>query len=349
MYTEAKLLKSLFLIQLISSFLVVGGHFTASVLNFTSVFWVEAWNQLSRYGTVLLTIATGYLTAYTFEKKQPGFRTYFSGKLIYIYIPFLLSGVLYHYLLIDSLPRTFDDYANILLGKTGGHLYFIFMICQYYIFAYLFRNIITRQNIAYLIWVFMAIQYIYINYLHQGWFGLTTRHLLPSWIFTLYLGHMIYWYRGRIVSFLQNRRSVLILCTGLATTSAIFFVLSSKLYVAVHLTFVFATFVSFLVLLVFMLELVDVIRIRFRKGLTYFIFLFHSAILILFNEMIKGLFGDLAWVYTNTWYSLLYFVVVYVCSGLFSILLVYLMQKTEQLFGLLTGSRQSLKKESYQR
>lgn len=74
MYTDSRILKSLFYIQLTSSFLLVVGHFTASAMYFAEPFWMTVLNQISRYGTVLMTIATGYLTAYTLEKKQPSAR-----------------------------------------------------------------------------------------------------------------------------------------------------------------------------------------------------------------------------------------------------------------------------------
>ncbi|MED4583877.1 acyltransferase [Brevibacillus choshinensis] len=329
MYTDSKILKSLFYIQLFSSFLVVVGHFTASVLYFNDPFWIVALNQISRYGTVLLTIATGYLTAYSFDKKQPAFREFFTGKIIYIVIPFLVSGVLYHYLLKNGMPHSLRDYANIVLGKTGDHLYFVFMICQYYVAAYFLRNIITKRNILYVIWILLAVQYVYIHYIHQGWLGLTTRHMLPTWIFTLYMGHLIYWYREWILSFLRNNRSILMLVTGVSTAAAIYFVISNKLYVAVHLTFVFATLLSFLVLMVFFLELVDHLHIKFRKGLTYFIFLFHSAFLILFKDLLYQVFGEVSWIFQNTWYSLLYLAAIFVCSAVFAILLVRLVKRLE--------------------
>lgn len=331
MYTDSKILKSLFYIQLFSSLLVVVGHFTASVLYFNDPFWVVALNQISRYGTVLLTIATGYLTAYSFEVKKPLPRDFFTGKVLYIVLPYLVSGILYHYLLKKAMPHTFEDFTNIFLGKTGDHLYFVFMICQYYVFAYIFRKWITKQNILYIIWLLLVVQYVYINYLHKGWFGLSTRHMLPSWIFTLYMGHLLYWYREAILSFLRNNRSVLMLSTGIATAAAMFFVVSSKLYVAVHLSFVFATLLSFLVLMIFFLELVDHLRLKFRKGLTYFIFLFHSAFLIMFKDFLFEHYGEVAWVFQNTWYSLLYLGLIVGCSYLLALLLVFLVKGLEQL------------------
>ncbi|USG64998.1 acyltransferase [Brevibacillus ruminantium] len=331
MLTDKKILKALFLIQLLSSFLVVAGHFTASVLYFNDPFWVTALNQISRYGTVLLAIVSGYMTALTLEQKKPSFWQFFSGKLVYIYIPFLLCGVWYHYLLNDVWPQTATEYQDIFLGKTGGHLYFIFMICQYYLFAYLFRNIITRKNILWLIWVFLAIQYVYINYLHQGWLGLTTRHLLPTWIFTFYVGHLVYWYRDVIFAYLQKKQTYLILFTGASVISAVYFVLSSTIYVAVHLSFVLATLITFLVMVVFFLEWVDKIQIRFRKGFTYFIYLIHSAFLILYRDWLNQYFGDVSWVFNNTWYSLIYLLIVYASTGLVALLLVWITKSLEAL------------------
>lgn len=331
MYTDSKILKSLFYIQLFSSFLVVVGHFTASALSFHDPFWIVALNQISRYGTVLLTIATGYLTAYSLETKNPTAREFFTGKLLYIFVPYLVSGVLYHYLLKKGMPHTSEDFTNILIGKTGDHLYFVFMICQYYVFAYLFRRVITKRNILSIILLLLGVQYVYINYIHQGWLGLTTRHMLPSWIFTLYMGHLLFWYRETILSFLRNHRSILMMMTGVSTAAAMFFVVSNKLYVAVHLTFVFATLLSFLVLMVFFLELVDHLHIKFRKGLTYFIFLFHSAFLILFKDMLFAKYGEVAWLFQNTWYSLLYLLVIIVCSCLLSLMLVWLVNQLERI------------------
>ncbi|TQK53823.1 membrane-bound acyltransferase YfiQ involved in biofilm formation [Brevibacillus sp. AG162] len=342
MYTDSKILKSLFYIQLFSSFLVVVGHFTASALSFTDPFWIVALNQISRYGTVLLTIATGYLTAYSFEAKSPTAREFFSGKLLYIFVPYLVSGVLYHYLLKKGMPHTAQDFTNIVLGKTGDHLYFVFMICQYYVFAYLFRHVITKRNILYVIWILLGIQYVYINFIHQGWFGLTTRHMLPSWIFTLYMGHVLYWYRESILSFLRNNRSILTLMTGVSTAAAMFFVVSNKLYVAVHLTFVFATLLSFLVLMVFFLERVDRLHIKFRKGLTYFIFLFHSAFLIMFKDYLFAKYGEVAWLFENTWYSLLYLLLIIGCSCLLALMLVWLVNKLERISKTIRQTRRQL-------
>jgi probable poly-beta-1,6-N-acetyl-D-glucosamine export protein len=308
---ESRLFKSLFLTQLLSSFLVFSGHYTALVLQYDSAFWVTALNQLSRYGTVLLAMISGFFTAHTFETKQPTARQYFSGKLLYIVVPFLCAGVVYHYLLFAEWPHTKEAFVHILLGKTGDQLYFLFMLCQYYVFAYLFRNIITKQNITVLIWLFMALQFVYIHYLHHGWLGLTTRHFFPAWIFTFYLGHLLYWYRHETMQFLRKHRGLLLACTLLSVVSTVLFVLSDTIYVAVHLRFVLVAFVSLIVLLMVLERWADSIPVRFRKGLTLFIYLSHSAVMICCNLALIKLTGDLSWIFANIWFTLLYLLVIY--------------------------------------
>ena len=172
--------------------------------------------------------------------------------------------------------------------------------------------------------------------------GLTTRHMLPSWIFTLYMGHVLFWYRESILSFLRNNRSILTLMTGVSTAAALFFVVSNKLYVAVHLTFVFATLLSFLVLMVFFLERVDRLHIKFRKGLTYFIFLFHSAFLIMFKDYLFAKYGEVAWLFENTWYSLLYLLLIIGCSCLLALMLVWLVNKLERISKTIRQTRRQL-------
>jgi len=330
--------KSLFLIQLIASLLVVLGHYTATVFDYRGhTAWLDMLNQLSRYGTVLLAIITGFFTARTFEHKNPTAWGFFSGKIKYIFIPFLLSGFLYHYLLFYEIPTSMEAFTNIWLGKTGGHLYFVFMLCQYYLIAYLLRNLINRKNLLFLIWIFIAIQYTYIHYIHpfivshtHGFLGLSTRHLFPAWIFTFYAGHLIYWYRDGIIALIKKRNALLILLTTFSILSMAYFVLSSTMYSAVHLIFVFASIVSLLVAAVFFLETEKFIKITFRKGFTFYIYLLHSAVIIILNRILVWKLG-FTWIFQNKWYIAAYFIVIYLTTLFLSIGIVKIIQRLESI------------------
>ncbi len=328
---DQKLNKSLFIVQLIASFLVVAGHFTADALWYGKPFWLIALNKISFYGTVLLAIITGFFAARTFETRNPSWWGYFSGKIKYIVTPYLIAGFLFHYLISKEIPHTVEAYIDILLGKTGAHLYFVFMLIQYYIFAFLFRRIITKNNIFIWIGLFIGIQYVYIQYLHQGWFGLTTRHIFLTWIFTFYIGHLIYWYREWIFTFLQKQHAVLISSTGISVLSLAYFAISSKVYSAVHLAFVFATILSLLVATVLLFDLEKWIKVSFRKGLTFYIYLFHSAILILLNRLLLSTTDGLIWVYTNKWYTLTYLFVIYTLTLIIALGIVTIIKLLEHL------------------
>lgn len=330
MVNDAKLNRSLFLIQLIASFLVVAGHYTAEVLFYSQDRWYVILNQLSRYGTVLLAMITGYFTAKTFTEKQPSFWSYFSGKINYIIIPYFIAGILYHVLLKKEFPHTINAYVDILLGKTGAHLYFVFMLIQYYIFAFLFRKLVTKKTILYLIAPFLIFQYLYINEWHQGWFDLTTRHILFTWIFTLYAGHLLYWYREKIVMTLLKNPSLLITFTSIASVCCVYFSLSSRTFAAQHISFVLATFLTLLIGIAFFYNIEQWIKVRFYKGLTYYIYLFHSAIFILCNKLFLNLPLTLTKIFTNLWYSIMYLFLIYSLTLLISFCIVKLIQTLEQ-------------------
>lgn len=330
MIDDTKLNRSLFLIQLIASFLVVAGHYTADASYYSQDKWYIILNQLSRYGTVLLAMITGYFTAKTFTEKQPTFLSYFSGKLKYIIIPYFFAGILYHWLLKKEFPHTLDAYFNILLGKTGAHLYFVFMLIQYYLFAYFFRKLITKRTILFLILPFLGLQYLYIQYWHQGWLELTHRHILFTWIFTLYVGHLLYWYRDKIVQALLKHASLLVICTSIASVSCVYFALSTRIFAAQHISFVLATFLTLLIGIAFFYNIEQWIKVRFYKGLTYYIYLFHSAVLILLNKLLINFPPTLIKIFTNVHFSVLYLLIIYSLTLILSISIVKLQRLFEQ-------------------
>jgi hypothetical protein len=335
MYSDKRLFSSLFLIQLLSSFLVLAGHYTADVDDYIQwTFWENAVNQISRYGTVFLAIITGFFTAHSLHGKKASGKQFFKGKLKYIYIPFLLSGILYFVILRESVPVHRSDWLDIFTGKTAGHLYFIFMLCQYYVFAYLCRRIITKRNIAFFGLLFLVVQYMYINVFAQNLFGLGVRHFLPTWIFTIYLGHFLYWYRSFIFTSLERHKGVLIGLLALSVLCMIYFVFSSKLYTANHLTFVLATFVLLVAGASVLHYVVDRIHLRFQKGLTFYIYLLHPAFIVLANRFMNGNF-TIEWIFHNKLVSAMYLLGIYGATFIASIVCAVIIN---QGFAWLSGS-----------
>ncbi|MBN6185736.1 acyltransferase [Aneurinibacillus sp. BA2021] len=327
MYSDKRLFSSLFFVQLVSSFLVVAGHYTADVDDYIQwTFWETALNQISRYGTVLLAIITGFFTAHSLSGKKLSGTRFFKGKMKYIYLPFFFSSLMYFFILRESVPVQFSDWKDVFTGQTAGHLYFIFMLCQYYVFVYVCRRIITKRTIAFFGLLFLVIQYAYINIVAEGVGGLGVRHFLPTWIFTIYLGHILYWYRAVIFKFLERNQLILVALSMLSVVSMVFFVLSSKLYTANHLTFVLATFILLVSCATFLNYVIDALSLRFQKGLTFYIYLLHPAFIVYANRFMSSNFS-IDQIFHNKLTSLMYLLSIYGATLLTSLFLVLLVNR----------------------
>lgn len=311
MVSDKNLFKSLFFIQIFASFLVYVGHYAASASTHVTPTQLEtSLRHLSAFGTVLLAMLTGFFTAHSFEGKKIWASKFFNGKFFFIYAPFLFFGIVFDYALLGGSPDFKYHFMNILLGKSGAHLYFIFMICQYYIFAYLFRNVITKKTGGYFLLLFMVIQFFFAKQ-NINWNGLGVRHFLLTWIFTIYLGHFIYWYRQEFVSRMMDKK-LLSYCMLIVTIiSMVYFAFSSNLYTANHLRFVFASFLILLTGMRFVLPVLDHFKkLRFRKGLTLYIYLAHPFFILYANNYVIKKFGFL-WVLENKAIFLVYMLAVY--------------------------------------
>lgn len=330
MHTDKYLFKTLFIIQLLAAFLVTMGHYTAGIGSYTTVTaWDTALNHLSRFGTVILAMITGFFTAHSFYGKQTKAIPFFRGKIIYIIIPFLIAGVLYHEVLNGNWPTTWRDFMNIAVGKTGGHLYFIFMLIQYYIFAYLFKSLLTRRSILYVIVLFFIIQYAFIDY-NVYWRGMGVRFFLPTWLFTIYLGHLFYEYRKEILPFILKQRVLLYVMTAISIGGVLFFSMSDKLYTANHLRFVLLTAVLILTLIAWLLHIIKKVSLPFQKGLTFFIYLTHSYVIIEANKLLLRRW-EWTWLMENRVLSFVYLCAIFSVSLTIALIISKLIQRLTTL------------------
>ena len=272
--------------------------------------WENALNRLSRYGTVFLAIITGFFTAYSLSGKQTAGTAFFKGKLIFIYLPFLMAGVIYHRILHGAWPHFQHHVENILLGKTGAHLYFVFMLCQYYLFALLMRRWITKQNLPTLLLFFLIFQFLFIQKFAGGRFDLDVRHFFPTWLFTIYAGHGLYEYRQELFSFLEKHRWCLYLLTLLSLGSASYFAFTASIYSANHVRFVLSALVILVTMLHFLNKVIEKIRLPFLKGLTFYIYLTHSIFILYANKLVIGYWGHV-WILESKLASTFYLLFIF--------------------------------------
>ncbi|WP_134699436.1 acyltransferase [Ammoniphilus sp. YIM 78166] len=311
---DKEIFASLFILQLVASFLVYVGHFTASLTHLTPpTLWESALNQTARYGTVLLAIVTGFFTAHSLHGKKAKASSFFKGKLFYLFIPFLLAGAAYHKVLHGAWPHFQHHFENILLGNTGRHLYFVFMLLQYYLFAFLFRRLITKRTILFFIPCFVIAQYTFIQ-AYPGWYDLNVRHFFPTWIFTIYTGHLLYWYRLEILRFLNtNKKTLAFLMLGF-TGSWFYFVLSKPLFVANHLSFVFSSLVLLLLSWTIISRMIHIVDVPFQKGMSFYIFLSHSIFINLANQHFLYKYELTDWLVQSKSFYLLYSMAIFLLT-----------------------------------
>lgn len=316
------------MIQVLAAFLVTAGHYTAGLGSFTTITeWETALNHISRFGTVILAILTGFFTAHSFQHKKATAFSFFKGKFLYIFLPFIAAGFLYHSVLTPTyFPTTFIEFLKIAVGRTGGHLYFIFMIMQYYIFAFIFRRWITQRNIWLFLILFIGIQYAFIDY-NLYWRGFGVRFFLPTWIFTIYLGHLFYMHRHAIISFMQKQRVLRYILMLISLGGIAFFALSEKLYTANHIRFVLFTALLIIALVLIFLQIVKRFSLPFAKGLTFYIYLLHPYLIIKSNNLLMRDW-NLNWILDYKILSFLYlgliFLITYLLSWLIAKIIGYM-------------------------
>lgn len=318
MTSDKNLFKALFLVQVVASFLVFMGHYTASAMtHVTPTLWETSLRHMSGYGTALLATITGFFTAHSFEGKKVSGPKFFKGKFFVIYLPFLIFGVVFHYILLGGIPTKTHHFLNIFLGKTGQHLYFIFMLCQYYVFAYLFRNVITKKTGFYFLGLFFVIQFLFTS-LIINWYGMGIRHFLLTWIFTIYLGHLLYWHREKVFSWILEKKQVAYGLLTISAASMVYFTFSEKLYTANHLRFVISSFIILLTGVTFLLPVLDLFKkLQFRKGLTFYIYLSHPFFIVFTNNHLIRKYGYL-WILDNKLLFVVYMLIIYMMTFIFS-------------------------------
>lgn len=97
-------------------------------------------NQFFRFGTPIFMAISGLVLFYNYRVPEEfNFKAFAKKKFIYIIVPYVLWSLGYYFFkgYIYNMPITMDTF-NVFLrglptGKTFAHLYFIFLIVQFYL------------------------------------------------------------------------------------------------------------------------------------------------------------------------------------------------------------------------
>lgn len=106
-------------------------------------------NQFFRFGSPVFMMISGMVIFYNYRSREElDLKRFYKKKLRYIFIPYVLWNIVYY---IHMYDLDFSSQGmkilgeDILLGTGFSHLYFIFLIFQFYLLVPLFLRFLPRQ------------------------------------------------------------------------------------------------------------------------------------------------------------------------------------------------------------
>ena len=245
-----------------------------------------------------------------FLKETSGINyiSYFGSRIKRIYIPYLIAAAMYYLLKILRGIYVFDIRqltTFLIFGNGESHLYFVFVIMQFYILFPLWRYLLNSKSVLFLLVLSAVINiagYCFLPDLLSGFniidsfsynHGLFTSYIF-SWVFGCVCGK----YYNEFVRFLSKKKILLGVISLILTCADVYMAYNSTYYGCI---FTFSKLIRFLyivVMICFVYSMIccrklRILNIRFVKLIddaSFEIYLFHVFI-IHFLGMILGKFN----------------------------------------------------------
>ena len=110
-------------------------------------------NQFFRFGSPIFMMVSGLVLSYNYRTMDEfDAKRFYKKKVKFILVPYILWSIIYflYTSYINQLPLTGQRLIclgrGILLGESFAHLYFIFLICQFYIILPLFIKYLIKPT-----------------------------------------------------------------------------------------------------------------------------------------------------------------------------------------------------------
>ncbi|RXJ02950.1 acyltransferase [Anaerobacillus alkaliphilus] len=253
MINKKEPIDELYLVRTLAIIGVIMVHSTSFIvlnLNQSSTYWplYNFLNIFFKFGTPTFIFLSSIVLFYNYfdrpiDKKL--IRTFYSRRMLYIILPYLLFSVLYSILLIVNNSWLNWSYLytdvpqRILEGRAYTHLYFVYISIQFYILFPLFLYICQKSRwvTRNLIWLGILIQWGFVLYNHY-YLGYTRTGSLSIWYFSYYfIGAYIGIYYKDVVGWLKVKRE------NLLTKKALFWFPLWGLWIASALAHVYLWYI----------------------------------------------------------------------------------------------------------
>ncbi|CAH0345157.1 acyltransferase [Bacillus sp. CECT 9360] len=191
-------------------------------------------NQISRFGTPLFAVISGFLLFYQVRKKGFNIKKFLSSRVTKIGMPFMFWSIFYllfMFVMEDVNPFLIGEnefLINFAAGESFYHLYFMSLVFQFYLIFLVLQ--LFRSKIS---WFLLLILSILANvYFLTGFdpthfkglwqFALSKRAFLPNWIFFFVFGGFLAYYWEGLYSFSRKYRKALAIMSIIVTILAVY-------------------------------------------------------------------------------------------------------------------------------
>lgn len=177
-------------------------------------------NQISRFGTPMFAVISGFLLFYQVHKRGFNFNKFLKSRTAKLIMPFFFWSIFYllfkKYVLNVQITVNPSFVFDFIMGNSYAHLYFISLVIQFYILFPLLQMI--RTKLAWWITTMLALA-IHVYFSSFSISNPTTfiehfinhRAFFPSWIFYFMFGGLLAVYWDSLVQRISKFRNVFII------------------------------------------------------------------------------------------------------------------------------------------
>ncbi|MDQ0218452.1 acyltransferase [Peribacillus cavernae] len=203
MSNQRKHITEIHYLRALACLMVVLVHVSAAFYNNQGKVWNDFTffiNQISRFGTPIFALISGFLLFYQVRNKGFKFNKFITSRFTKIVIPFFFWSVFYlvfMYLMEGQNPLQAGEklfLVNFIFGNSFYHLYFMSIVFQFYLVFPIFQLARSRKSWVVLLGLAIIVNLYFLTSYTTGQFEslwrtiLNQRAFLPSWIFYFTFG-----------------------------------------------------------------------------------------------------------------------------------------------------------------
>lgn len=190
-------------------------------------------NQISRFGTPMFALISGFLLFYQARFKGFDFYRFAASRFTKIGLPFLFWSVFYllfTYLVLGVNPLESGEkqfLVNFIFGNAYYHLYFMSIVFQFYLLFPMLQAVKSKMIWPALLIGAVCINYYFVKSFNPGEFEgilgsiLSQRAFLPSWIFYFIFGGFLAYFWEPLRVFSKKYKILLGIAVLIVTAAAV--------------------------------------------------------------------------------------------------------------------------------